>query len=71
MLTDIWAGVAPGIVTAPFATAYVSALGTSDYLGRRNTYALFGLGIPIVGMAPILTQRQAGGSCLSLIGSKF
>jgi MFS family permease len=68
MLTDIWAGVAPGIVTAPFATAYVSALGvgmavgrfgwsaTSDYLGRKNTYALFGLGIPIVGMAPMLTQ---------------
>jgi MFS family permease len=84
MLTDIWAGVAPGIVTAPFATAYVSALGigmavgrfgwsaTSDYLGRRNTYALFGLGIPIVGMAPILTQTamhaaQAGGTVLPLL----
>jgi MFS family permease len=84
MLTDIWSGVAPGIVTAPFATAYVSALGigmavgrfgwsaTSDYLGRKNTYALFGLGIPIVGMAPILTQTamhsaQAGGTVLPLL----
>jgi hypothetical protein len=68
MLTDIWAGVAPGVVTAPFATAYVSALGigmavgrfgwsaTSDYLGRKNTYALFGLGIPIVALAPTLAQ---------------
>jgi hypothetical protein len=79
MLTDIWAGVAPGIVTAPFATAYVSALGigmavgrfgwsaTSDYLGRRNTYALFGLGIPIIGMAPTLahmamTHSATGGA---------
>jgi len=26
----------------------------SDVLGRRNTYAVFGLGIPIVGMAPYL-----------------
>jgi hypothetical protein len=84
MLTDIWAGAAPGIVTAPFATAYVSALGIgmavgrfgwstmSDYLGRRNTYALFGLGIPIIGMAPTLAQTamhsaQAGGSVLPLL----
>jgi hypothetical protein len=84
MLTDIWAGVAPGIVTAPFATAYVSALGIgmavgrfgwsamSDYLGRRNTYALFGLGIPIVGMAPTLAQTamysaQAGDTVLPLL----
>lgn len=68
MLTDIWAGVAPDVVTASFATAYVSALGVgmaggrfgwstlSDYLGRRNTYAVFGLGIPIVGMSPFLAQ---------------
>ena len=66
MLTDIFAGVAPEIITPAFSTGYVSALGIgmalgrfgwsaiSDVLGRQNTYALFGLGIPIVGMAPYL-----------------
>jgi len=66
MLTDIFAGVAPEIVTPVFSTGYVSALGVgmalgrfgwsaiSDVLGRRNTYAAFGLGVPIVGMAPYL-----------------
>lgn len=66
MLTDIFAGVAPEIVTPAFSTGYVSALGAgmalgrfgwsaiSDVLGRRRTYALFGLGMPIVGMAPYL-----------------
>lgn len=67
MLTDIFAGVAPEIVTPAFSTGYVSALGIgmalgrfgwsaiSDVLGRQNTYALFGLGsIPIVGMTPYL-----------------
>ena len=64
--TDIFAGLAPDIVTPSFSTGYVSALGigmalgrfswsaASDLLGRRNTYALFGLGIPIVGMTPFL-----------------
>lgn len=66
MLTDIFAGVAPAIVTPAFSTGYVSALGVgmalgrfgwsaiSDVLGRQNTYALFGLGIPIVGLTPYL-----------------
>eukprot|EP00977_Amphora_coffeiformis_P008443 scaffold1912_cov167-Amphora_coffeaeformis.AAC.42 len=64
MLVDIWAGFAPNIVDASFATAYVSALGVgmavgrfewsalSDFMGRQNTYALFGFGIPVVGLAP-------------------
>jgi len=71
MLTDIFAGLAPDIVTPSFATGYVSALGigmalgrfswsaASDILGRQNTYALFGLGIPIVGMAPFLCHTVA------------
>jgi hypothetical protein len=71
MLTDIWAGVAPAMVTSSFATGYVSVLGIgmavgrfgwstlSDYLGRKNTYAVFGLGIPVVGFAPILTHAAA------------
>ena len=76
MLTDIFAGVAPEIVTPAFATGYVSALGVgmalgrfgwsaaSDVLGRRRTYALFGAGIPIVAMAPHLCHAavdSAGG----------
>lgn len=68
MLTDIWTGIAPELANAAFATAYVSALGVgmaagrfgwaaiSDYLGRRNTYAVFGLGIPILGLSPALTH---------------
>lgn len=77
MMTDIWAGVAPSIVTASFTTGYVSSLGIgmaagrfgwsalSDSLGRQNTYAIFGLGIPIVGLAPYLTHAAAssGGDC--------
>eukprot|EP00581_Thalassiosira_minuscula_P017934 CAMPEP_0183730648 /NCGR_PEP_ID=MMETSP0737-20130205/33401_1 /TAXON_ID=385413 /ORGANISM="Thalassiosira miniscula, Strain CCMP1093" /LENGTH=809 /DNA_ID=CAMNT_0025963199 /DNA_START=89 /DNA_END=2518 /DNA_ORIENTATION=- len=66
MLTDIFAGVAPEMVTPAFTTGYVSALGIgmalgrfgwsaiSDGLGRQNTFAVFGLGIPIVGLAPYL-----------------
>jgi MFS family permease len=71
MITDIWAGVAPSIVTASFATGYVSTLGLgmaagrfgwsflSDYIGRQNTYAIFGLGIPIVGLSPYLSHAAA------------
>lgn len=56
MLTDIFAGVAPHVVTPAFSTGYVSALGVgmalgrfgwsavSDVIGRRNAYAVFGLG---------------------------
>jgi MFS family permease len=83
MLTDIWTGVAPDIVTASFATAYVSALGIgmavgrfgwsalSDYLGRRNTYVVFGLGIPVIALAPSLTHAavhmDSSGSVLPLL----
>mmetsp|Transcript_23509 Transcript_23509/g.50019 ORF Transcript_23509/g.50019 Transcript_23509/m.50019 type:complete len:272 (-) Transcript_23509:904-1719(-) len=71
MMTDIWAGLAPSIVTASFTTGYVSSLGIgmaagrfgwsalSDYLGRQNTYAIFGLGIPVVGFAPYLAHAAA------------
>lgn len=66
MLTDIFARVAPDIVSPSFSTGYVSTLGfgmalgrfgwsaISDVLGRQQTYAFFGLGIPIIGMAPYL-----------------
>ena len=81
MLTDIWTGVAPDIVTASFATAYVSGLGIgmavgrfgwsaiSDYLGRKATYALFGLGTPVVGLSPYLTHAavHSDGQVLPLL----
>jgi MFS family permease len=71
MITDIWSGVAPSIVTASFTTGYVSTLGLgmaagrfgwsflSDYIGRQNTYAIFGLGIPILGLSPYLCHSAA------------
>ena len=83
MLTDIFAGVAPDIVTPTFSTGYVSALGIgmalgrfswsaiSDVVGRQNTYALFGLGIPIVGLTPylchtVVDMTSSGGSDVTL-----
>ena len=77
MMTDIWSGVAPSIVTASFTTGYVSALGIgmaagrfgwsalSDSLGRKNTYAIFGLGIPVVGFAPYLAHAATD---MALVG---
>jgi len=74
MITDIWTGVAPSLVTTSFATGYVSALGIgmavgrfgwsalSDYIGRKNTYALFGVGIPIMGFAPTLCHSAVASS---------
>ena len=68
LLTDLWANLAPSLVTPAFATAYVSSLGfgmaagrfgwsaLSDKIGRRNTYTLFGVvSLPIVALCPKLT----------------
>jgi MFS family permease len=71
MITDIWACLDPSTITTSFTTGYVSSLGVgmaigrlgwstmSDMLGRQNTYAIFGLGIPIMGLAPYLTHAAA------------
>jgi MFS family permease len=79
MLIDIWQGVAPEIVTTSFATGYVASLGIgmavgrfgwsalSDYLGRQNTYLLFGLGIPIMGSAPYLCHAAASATDASTL----
>lgn len=80
MMTDIWAGVAPSVVTASFTTGYVSSLGIgmaagrfgwsalSDYLGRKNTYVIFGLGIPVVGLVPYLAHAAAEAALLAGTG---
>ena len=71
IMTDVFANSFSDIVTASFATGYVSSLGIgmavgrfgwsalSDRLGRQNTYALFGLGMPIVGLAPALCHTAS------------
>jgi hypothetical protein len=73
IMTDIFAASMPGIVTSSFAAGYVSSLGlansagragwafASDYLGSKNTYFVFALGIPIVGMIPTAAQLVSTG----------
>jgi hypothetical protein len=80
LFSDVWTGLAPSLVTPAFATAYAAALGAgmaggrlgwsavSDRIGRRRTYALFGLGIPVVGMAPALTHLAAAEAAASSAG---
>jgi len=72
MIMDIWAGALPEFVTASFAAGYVSVLGAanaigrfgwafaSDSLGRRNTYILFAMGLPIIGGTPPLFHYAMG-----------
>lgn len=72
MITDIWAGALPLVVTSTFATGYVAAVGSanaagrlswavlSDKLGRKNTYMLFGTAMPIIGGGPTLISMGMG-----------
>lgn len=74
VMTDIWSTALPTIVTASFATAYVTSLGlansfgrltwaiASDKLGRRNTYSVFALGIPIMAGTPFLIATAMEGA---------
>ena len=69
IMTDVFGSALPGLVGAGFATGYVAALSgsnmvgrfgwaaASDYLGRKRTYALFGLGVPICFGLPMLTNH--------------
>ena len=68
LMTDCFSTALPGVVTAGFAATYVAALSganmmgrfgwsfASDFLGRKNTYGLFSLGIPTVLALPALTS---------------
>lgn len=68
IMTDVFGSALPHIVTGTFAAGYVAALSGvnmlgrlgwaagSDYLGRKNTYFVFGLGIPIMAGLPTLTN---------------
>lgn len=68
IMTDVFMGGYPLIVTGTFAASYVMALSgsnmlgrltfgpASDALGRRRTYAIFGLSIPLAMMLPTFTS---------------
>ena len=84
IMTDVFADSFSQIVTAAFATGYVSSLGIgmavgrfgwsalSDKLGRQNTYALFGLGMPIVGLAPALCHAASADTAApALLGAFY
>lgn len=70
IMSDVFGSVLPAVVHGGFAAAYVAALSgsnmagrfgwaaASDYLGRKNTYNLFGLGIPICLGLPLLTNHM-------------
>jgi nitrate/nitrite transporter NarK len=70
IMTDIWSSALPEIVTASFATGYVATLGSansfgrltwgiaSDKLGRKNTYTIFALGLPIMASVPYLITHS-------------
>merc|ERR1712048_643510 len=67
MMKDVFSSAMPALVTGGFATTYVMALSAangggrlgwaafSDYLGRKNTYFLFGLTIPVALAIPQFT----------------
>eukprot|EP01127_Copromyxa_protea_P006705 TRINITY_DN16704_c0_g1_i1.p1 TRINITY_DN16704_c0_g1~~TRINITY_DN16704_c0_g1_i1.p1 ORF type:complete len:587 (-),score=110.43 TRINITY_DN16704_c0_g1_i1:34-1794(-) len=67
IMTDVFMGTYPLIVTSGFAASYVMALSganmlgrlgfgpLSDAIGRKRTYMLFGLGIPLTVLLPTLT----------------
>lgn len=72
MMTDIFAGAMPLVVTSAFATAFVGAVGAanaagrlgwavaSDLLGRKSTFAVFGLSIPLMLGLPTITNMVTG-----------
>lgn len=83
IMTDVFSGAMPLVVTSAFATTYVAALGganslgrlgwavASDHIGRKTSYALFGLGIPVMAGAPYVIHAAvegASGAELSLTG---
>lgn len=74
MMTEIFAGAMPLIVTSAFATTFTAAVGAanaagrlgwavaSDWLGRRRTFMIYALGIPVMAGVPYLTHHIADGA---------
>lgn len=77
-MSDVFSGGYPLIVTGAFAASYVMALSganmlgrlgmgpLSDKLGRKVTYGLFGLSIPLVALIPTMTAMINPASTLPL-----
>ena len=73
MMGDVFGAAFPAIVTGTFATGYVASLSAangsgrfvwatiSDYIGRKGTWFLFGLGIPVALAVPTMTQMVTTG----------
>jgi MFS family permease len=78
IMTDVFMGTYPLIVTGAFAASYVMALScsnmlgrltfgpASDAIGRKRTYAIFGLGIPLTLLLPTLTGMVHASNTLPL-----
>ena len=78
IMTDCFAAALPAIVTPALTTQYVSAIGmansagragwafTSDYLGSKNTYNLFAMGIPAAISVPLLAHNATEGGIETL-----
>eukprot|EP00041_Stephanoeca_diplocostata_P023138 m.562694 g.562694 ORF g.562694 m.562694 type:complete len:697 (+) comp22224_c0_seq5:226-2316(+) len=84
MMGDVFAAGLPLVVTGAFTTKYVSSLSAansvgrlgwsafSDYLGRKNTYFLFGCGLPVAATIPFITESFAENpSMIALYGVYF
>ena len=77
LMTDIFSAALPLVVTTAFATKYVATLSAgnaagrlgwsalSDVAGRKNTYFLFGMGIPISASIPFATAQVAADPSLA------
>lgn len=74
LMGDVFSRAMPTVVDGAFAASYVAALSAanmtgrfgwsalSDKLGRRNTYFLFGLGVPLAISIPYITESVAAGA---------
>lgn len=68
VMSESFGSIMPLVVTSAFSANYVAGLSLasaagrfgwafgSDYLGRKNTYYVFGLGIPIMASLPAVTH---------------
>ena len=80
MMGDVFGAALPAIVTGAFATGYVASLSLangggrfawasiSDYIGRKQAYYVFGLGIPVaVGIPYVTSMVSSSGGTMPLM----
>jgi MFS family permease len=82
MMGEVFGAALPAVVTGGFATGYVASLSAangggrfawatiSDFIGRKQSYFVFGLGIPVAVSIPyvtgMVTAATAGGAMTPL-----